>query len=62
MLWQAEEICDRLAIMAGGKVLGAGTSQELRERSGAKDLREAFFKMIESNNLTADPRELVADE
>jgi sodium transport system ATP-binding protein len=62
MLWQAEEICDRLAVMAGGRVLGIGTAAELRERCGAKDLREAFFKMIEAANLTADRREMVADE
>jgi len=62
MLWQAEEICDRLAVMANGKVLGAGTPQELRDRNQAKDLREAFFKMIESNNATAEEREMVADE
>src|SRR5258706_8867765 len=62
MLWQAEEICDRLAVMAAGRVLGTGTAAELCERSGAKDLREAFFKMIEAAHLTADPREMVADE
>jgi len=62
MLWQAEEICDRLAVMAAGRVLGVGTAAELRERCGAKDLREAFFKMIEAAHLTADPREVLADE
>jgi sodium transport system ATP-binding protein len=62
MLWQAEEICDRLAVMAGGKVLGTGTAAELRERNQAEDLREAFFKMIEAAHLSADARELVADE
>jgi sodium transport system ATP-binding protein len=61
MLWQAEEICDRVAVMAGGRVLGVGTSAELRERCGAKYLREAFFKMIEEAHLTADPREMSAD-
>src|SRR3954469_1682527 len=62
MLWQAEEICDRVAVMAGGKVLGVGTARELRERYKAKDLKEAFFKMIEAAHLTADPREMSADE
>jgi sodium transport system ATP-binding protein len=62
MLWQAEEICDRVAVMAAGRVLGVGTAAELRERTGAKDLREAFFTMIEAAHLTADPREMTADE
>jgi sodium transport system ATP-binding protein len=62
MLWQAEEICDRVAVMAGGRVLGVGTAEELRHRTGSKDLREAFFKMIEAAHLTADPREVLADE
>jgi len=62
MLWQAEEICDRVAVMAGGRVLGVGTAEELRQRTGSKDLREAFFKMIEAAHLTADPREVMADE
>ena len=62
MLWQAEEICDRVAVMAGGRVLGVGTAEELRQRTGSKDLREAFFKMIEAAHLTADPREVLADE
>ena len=34
----------------------------LRERTGAKDLREAFFTMIEAAHLTADVREMTADE
>src|SRR6185369_5507261 len=43
MLWQAEEICDRVGVMAGGRVLGVGTAEELRQRTSSKDLREAFF-------------------
>jgi sodium transport system ATP-binding protein len=62
MLHQAEEICDRVAVMAGGKVLGVGTARELRDRYNAKDLREAFFTMIEAAHLAADPREMLADE
>jgi sodium transport system ATP-binding protein len=62
MLWQAEEICDRVAIMAAGRLLGAGTAEQLRQRTGSKDLREAFFKMIQAAHLTADVREMSADE
>ncbi len=62
MLWQAEEICDRLAVMAAGKVLGIGTPSELCQRSNTKNLRDAFFQMIEAAHLTADAREMSADE
>jgi sodium transport system ATP-binding protein len=62
MLWQAQELCDRVAVMAAGRVLGVGTARELCDRCDAKDLREAFFKMIEAAHLTADPREMSADE
>src|SRR5258706_4352074 len=51
MLWQAEEICDRLAVMAGGKLLGIGTAAQLCERSRAQDLREAIFQMIAAAHL-----------
>jgi sodium transport system ATP-binding protein len=61
MLWQAEEICDRLAVMSNGRVLGTGTAAELRERTQAKDLRDAFFRMIESANATVDPRAVMAE-
>jgi len=62
MLWQAQEICDRVAVMAGGRLLGVGTVAELCARCGATDLRGAFFNMIEMAHLTADVREMVADE
>ena len=62
MLWQAQEICDRVAVMAAGRLLGIGTVAELCARCGASDLRGAFFNMIEMAHLTADVREMVADE
>jgi sodium transport system ATP-binding protein len=58
MLWQAQEICDRVGIMAAGRVLGIGTVQELCDRCGVSDLRHAFFKMIEDAHQTADAREM----
>ncbi len=61
MLWQAEEICDRVGVMARGRLLGVGTGTELCERTGTADLRHAFFKMIEEANETADPREMAEE-
>jgi sodium transport system ATP-binding protein len=58
MLWQAQEICDRVAVMAAGKVLGVGTTPELCAQTNTPDLRHAFFQMIESAHQTADAREM----
>jgi len=58
MLAQAEDLCDRLAVMAHGRILAVGTRHELYEQWQSKDLREAFFKIIESAHETADEREM----
>jgi sodium transport system ATP-binding protein len=58
MLAQAEDLCDRVAVMAHGRILGIGTKHELCETWQAKDLREAFFKIIESAHEHADAREM----
>jgi sodium transport system ATP-binding protein len=44
---EVEKICDRVAIIHRGKVLDAGTLDELRERHHEVDLEELFFAMIE---------------
>jgi sodium transport system ATP-binding protein len=44
---EVEKICDRVAIIHRGKVLDAGTLDELRERHQEYDLEELFFRMIE---------------
>ncbi len=43
----AEDISDRLAIMHDGSILATGTLQDLRLRYGAKDLEEAFVRVVE---------------
>ena len=44
---EVEKICDRVAIIHRGKVLDAGTLEELRERHRETDLEELFFSLIE---------------
>ena len=39
--------CDQLLLLRGGEILATGTPDELRERTGARDLDEAFLKLIE---------------
>jgi ABC-2 type transport system ATP-binding protein len=39
--------CDQLLLLRGGEILATGTPNELRERTGTRDLDDAFLKLIE---------------
>lgn len=39
--------CDSLILLRDGRVMAMGTPAELRERTGADDLEQAFLRMIE---------------
>jgi sodium transport system ATP-binding protein len=43
---EVERLCDRVAVVARGKVLACGTLAELRERHGQQDLEELFFALV----------------
>ena len=43
---EVEKLCDRVAIIAKGKIQAQGTLAELRERSGQEDLEELFFQLV----------------
>lgn len=43
---EAERLCDRVAIMHRGRVLAAGTIDDLRSQYGEPDLEDLFFKLI----------------
>jgi len=40
---EVEFLCDRIAILKGGKIVARGTPAELIERNGTKNLEEAFL-------------------
>ena len=42
------ERCDSLLLMREGELIATGTPAELRERTGAGDVSEAFLRMIAS--------------
>ena len=42
------ERCDRLLLMREGRILADGTPAEIKERSGAGDIEEAFLKIVEA--------------
>lgn len=51
---EAEEICDRIAIMQGGRIKKLGTLEELRKETGATGagLNEIFHKVIEPDTFS----------
>ena len=51
LLDQAEALCHRVGVIAHGKVLAEGTIPELKAMTGAENLRQAFFALIESEGL-----------
>lgn len=42
---EAEKVCDRIGIIIDGKLVFHGTIDEVVEKTDAKDLEEAFFKL-----------------
>ena len=47
-LSQAEDICHKIGVIGHGRVLGEGTIAELCDRTETKNLRQAFFKLVQN--------------
>jgi sodium transport system ATP-binding protein len=43
---EAERLCDRVVVVHNGRLLAAGTQEELRAATSAKNLHDAFFKLV----------------
>src|SRR5207247_621096 len=43
---EVERVCDRVAIVARGKIRACGTLAELRAEHGQQDLEELFFQLV----------------
>lgn len=48
-LEEAEALCDKVAIMAKGEVLAAGTPEELKFSAGTENFEDAFVKITEGD-------------
>ncbi|HNT29860.1 MAG TPA: ATP-binding cassette domain-containing protein [bacterium] len=46
----AEKLCQRVAIIHGGKLIAFDTVSALKETTGGKDLEEVFLSLIKQNN------------
>jgi len=45
MIEQAQQLCDRIVIIKGGRFVAGGTFDELRERVGREDAEELFLEL-----------------
>src|SRR3954467_4986977 len=54
LLAQAEDICDRIGVIGQGQVLAEGTIPELCELTGARNLRQAFFKLVDQASIDVE--------
>ena len=48
VMQEVASLCDRIVILAKGRVVAEGTAQELRARSGAPSLEDAFVGLLGS--------------
>jgi sodium transport system ATP-binding protein len=55
---EVEKLCDRVAIMAKGKIVACGTLDELRKSYGQSDLEELFFNLVSDEK---DDEELLGE-
>jgi sodium transport system ATP-binding protein len=49
IMQEVAALCDRIVIIAAGKVAAEGTAEQLLERSGESNLEDAFVKLIGSD-------------
>lgn len=48
-LEEAQQLCDRIAIMADGRIKAIGTAQEIMDKAGTPDFESAFIKTVEGD-------------
>lgn len=46
---EAEKLCDRIAIISGGKIRTIGTLEELRSETGFTELEQVFLQLTDSD-------------
>ena len=50
-LEEAEALCEEIALINGGKIAAQGTSAELKEHYGAKNVEEVYLKVIGNGSV-----------
>jgi sodium transport system ATP-binding protein len=46
VMHEAEKLCDRIGVIHRGKLIAIGTPAELKERTGAVDMDDAFVELV----------------
>ncbi|MGB7062649.1 MAG: ATP-binding cassette domain-containing protein [Candidatus Zixiibacteriota bacterium] len=46
VMWEAQKLCDDIAIIHKGKILEVGTLEQLRAKTGLDDLDDVFVKIV----------------
>jgi len=49
VMQEVAALCDRIVVIASGRVVAQGTPEELRARTGAANLEDAFVRAIGSD-------------
>jgi sodium transport system ATP-binding protein len=50
---EVEKLCDRIAIIHRGRILAAGTIQDLEQQHRERDVEELFFELITRHEAAA---------
>ena len=48
---EAEYLCDRIIMLNHGKAITNDTPEQLKSRTGASDMRGAFYEIIKSEGI-----------
>ncbi len=59
-LEEAEQLCDRIAFINEGQIVGEGTSSELAARYGASSLEDAYLTLVGRKELSRSHIEVTA--
>ena len=57
---EAEQLCDRIAFINEGQIVGEGTSAELAERYGVANLEDAYLTLVGRKELSRSHIEVTA--
>lgn len=53
VMQEVVSLCDQIHVMAAGKIVAVGTTEDLFERTGTRDLEEAFVRLVTSAETDA---------
>jgi ABC-2 type transport system ATP-binding protein len=52
---EAERLCDRIGLLAGGRLVAEGSADELRSRAGATNLDDVFIRLTGEDLAAGEP-------